>query len=117
MIRVSQIVVVGDIVGRVISIDDDNIIIGNHKGKQQSVVISDAQAAPGYLSAAWEFGAGVGVNGDRRTNPNAEERHDIAYYHPAKDWAAMPAADRELARLAFAGGAEAETQLMRREAR
>jgi len=63
---------------------------------------------PEWIRAARQFGAEVVANGGRRPNPNADEREDIAYYHPAGKWASMSKEDQEAARKAFAEGVQAE---------
>lgn len=65
---------------------------------------------PLWLRAAYQFGGEVRANGSARQNPNADERSDIAYYHPAQEWDAMPQEDKDAARAAFRNGAESEAK-------
>ncbi|MEI8167139.1 MAG: hypothetical protein WCG26_12205, partial [Chloroflexales bacterium] len=69
--------------------------------------------ASGWVHAAWQFGGEARANGSARSNPNREDRENIAYYHPAGDWDAMPADDRDMARLAFFRGSASEKRNQR----
>ena len=107
--KVFDMVIYGkDEVGRVESINGDTVVVNS-----AHIAASEVQPAPYWIAAAWQFGGECAANGERRINPNADERSDIAAYHPDETWDAMPPEDRNRARTAFVRGVRTESRPIR----
>ena len=95
-------------VGKIVRCDSLYATIDTGTGQTDVVPITEVQPAPDWIKAAWQFGGETRANGSLRSNPNAEDRENISYYHPNQEWDMMPGPDRDLARTAFYRGSKSE---------